>query len=145
VNFWDSSAFLPLMVKETNSHEARKILEEKPDPVIWWATPIECVSALARKEREGVLDFTAMKSAIHLLDRIVSHAICVDASEPVRREARRLLRRHPLRAADSMQLAAALLFADGNPEMHGFVCNDERLCEAAAKEGFEVIIPIPPP
>jgi len=56
----------------------------------------------------------------------------------VRESAGRVLLLHPLRAADSLQLAAALLWARSRPAGHDFVCLDERLREAASREGFVV-------
>ena len=59
--------------------------------------------------------------------------------ERVKASARRLLRLHPLRAADALQLGAALAWADGAPEgliVHTF---DRRLAAAAEREGFRVI------
>jgi hypothetical protein len=52
--------------------------------------------------------------------------------------ARRLLRVHPLRAADSLQLAAAVLASEGRPSTLEFVCLDDRLGIAAQREGFRV-------
>ncbi len=46
---------------------------------------------------------------------------------------------HPLSAADALQLAAGLLWADGRPAHHDFVCLDQRLREAAQREGFRVL------
>ena len=57
----------------------------------------------------------------------------------VRAAAERLLRMHPLRAADSLQLAAALEITSVNATSIAFVCLDRRLCEAAAREGFSVV------
>ena len=59
-------------------------------------------------------------------------------SDAVRRTAERLLRTHPLRAADSLQLAAALIAADHNPATLEIVCLDSRLGSAARREGFVV-------
>jgi len=73
------------------------------------------------------------------LDRIVESSVCVAPTERVRGLAQRLLRRHPLRAADAMQLAAACVLAGDATRDYGFVCNDERLTLAASKEGFEVV------
>jgi hypothetical protein len=60
-------------------------------------------------------------------------------SESVRRTAERLLRTHPLRAADSLQLAAALIASDHDPRSLELVCMDERLKSAARREGFTVL------
>jgi hypothetical protein len=56
----------------------------------------------------------------------------------VRDVARRLLRVHPLRAADALQLAAAYLAAERRPSTLEIVTLDERVRLAAAKEGFIV-------
>jgi hypothetical protein len=61
-------------------------------------------------------------------------------TERLRSTADRLLRVHPLRAADALQLAAALAWADNAPSGLAFVCLDRPLREAAQKEGF-VLIP----
>jgi predicted nucleic acid-binding protein len=47
--------------------------------------------------------------------------------------------RQPLRAADAFQLAAAIIWADGEPEGRNFVSYDKRLRDAARSEGFTVI------
>ena len=57
----------------------------------------------------------------------------------VKRVAERLLRLHPLRAADSLQLAAALAAAEEDPASIGFVCFDTRLNEAASREWFAIV------
>jgi hypothetical protein len=38
-----------------------------------------------------------------------------------------------------LALAAALVWAGGRPARHGLVCLDERLREAAAREGFAIL------
>jgi predicted nucleic acid-binding protein len=62
----------------------------------------------------------------------------VVALEPVRRQAERLVSVHPLRAADALQLGAALVATDLDPGGLEFVTLDERLATAALKEGFTV-------
>jgi predicted nucleic acid-binding protein len=61
------------------------------------------------------------------------------AVEPVRRQAERLVGIHPLRAADALQLGAALVATDLNPSGLELVTLDERLAAAAEKEGFSVL------
>jgi predicted nucleic acid-binding protein len=60
-------------------------------------------------------------------------------SQRVRQRALRLLRIHPLRAADALQLAAALVACDDDPTTLAFVCSDQRLSDAATTEGFLVL------
>jgi uncharacterized protein len=63
----------------------------------------------------------------------------VEASDLVRETAVRLLRVHPLRAADGLQLAAAFVAAEGRPATLELVTLDDRLALAAQREGFAVI------
>jgi predicted nucleic acid-binding protein len=60
----------------------------------------------------------------------------IDPSDDIRESARRLLRVHPLRAADALQLAAAMVAAERRPSTLAVVTFDDRLLDAAAKEGF---------
>ncbi len=62
-------------------------------------------------------------------------------SEEVRVEARRLLYTYPLRAADSLQLAAAMIWCSKRPQGRIFICGNVRLSEAAANAGFTVLKP----
>ena len=61
--------------------------------------------------------------------------------ERVPLRATRLLRVQPLRAADSLQLASAIVAAEDQPQSHEFVTLDERLALAAQREGFTVLVP----
>jgi hypothetical protein len=56
----------------------------------------------------------------------------------LRTVAERLLRVHPLRAAESLQLAAAIVAAEREPVTLDLVSLDERLGDAASREGFRV-------
>lgn len=51
----------------------------------------------------------------------------------------RLLRVHRLRAADAVQIAAAIVAADFQPGSLEFVTLDVRQADAAEREGFRVI------
>jgi len=59
-------------------------------------------------------------------------------SESLRQRSERLLSVHALRAADAFQLAAALLWARGDTARHALVTLDERLRDAAGREGFRL-------
>jgi len=58
--------------------------------------------------------------------------------EPVTSLATRLLRLHTLRAADALQLGAALHGAEGQPKGRTVHTLDSRLALAAEREGFAV-------
>jgi predicted nucleic acid-binding protein len=139
VKFWDASAVIPLLLREPNSLAIRKLLARDPGLVAWWGTPVECISAFARLRRDGILTLGEERRLRGLVGRLVGDWTEVLPGNGVREQAGRLLLRHPLRAADSLQLAAAMVWADGNPGEREFVCLDRRLREAASQEGFRVI------
>jgi len=139
MRFWDSSAVIPLCLKEQMSETVRRLIKADEDIVVWWATKIECLSALARRRREGVLSTDAEMKARTILSTLTAEWSEVQPSELVRQRAERLLSIHPLRSADSFQLAAALIWAQESPQDLEMVCLDQNLCEAAHKEGFTII------
>jgi predicted nucleic acid-binding protein len=106
---------------------------------VWWGTPVECVSAVSRREREGALSLGEATTALEMLRALSESWQEVLPSDAVRSIAQRLLRVHPLRAADSLQLAAAVVASEGNAARLPFVCLDERLSEAAIREGFPIV------
>ncbi len=138
MRFWDSSAIIPLTVAEASTDGIRAIAEDDPVMCVWWGTEVECVSALARLDREGALTEGATTVALERLDLLAEGWNEVQPVAAVRSAARRLLRVHPLRAADALQLAAAVVAAEGQPASLGFVTLDERLAAAARREGFVV-------
>lgn len=141
MRFWDSSALVPLLVEEATSGAVIRTLEADQEVVIWWATGVECVSALTRREREQALSPTAVAEATGRLDRLLAACEEIEPVDAVRRTASRFLRVHALRAADALQLAAAWLASEQQPQTMPFVTLDERLLLAAEREGFPVIQP----
>ena len=141
MKFWDSSAIVPLLVGEPWSADVLGEFERDPEMLVWWASEVECVSALTRLEREGALSAAGMNEAVRRLSALASSWRTVEPVERVRRGAIRLLRVHPLRAADALQLAAAVAASEGQPQMLAFVTLDDRLALAASREGFAVRAP----
>lgn len=139
MRFWDASAIVPLVALEKETGDCRTLLAEDRDIVVWLLTPVEVISALTRRLREKSLkpiEFSKAKEQLAALEKAWSEVIPV---ERVRERARRLLETHPLRAADSLQLAAALLTSEENPQGFPFVTLDRRLGVAAEREGFQVL------
>lgn len=139
MRFWDSSGIIPLLTRQRLTPLAETTFEADPHLSVWWGTPVECVSALARLEREGGIAANAMTSALARLRRISEVWDEVQPSTRVRELAQRLLRSHPLRGADALQLAAAIEVGGEPASRLEFVCFDRRLAEAAGREGLSVI------
>ena len=139
MRFWDSSAIIPLCLKEKASEVMKRLMKDDEDIVVWWNTRIECLSALSRRQREGVLQSGDEAKARVVLSRLAATWSEVQPTETVRLRAERLLSIHPLRAADALQLASALIWAQETPRGLDFVCLDQNLREGALKEGFSVL------
>jgi hypothetical protein len=139
VKFWDASAVAALLLDAPARGPLLDLLDGDPVMLAWWGTPAECVSAIARREREGALGLSDVTAALERLDGLARVWQEILPGDAVRSTARRLLRVHPLRAADSMHLAAAIVAAEHEPVSLPFVCLDERLSEAASREGFPTV------
>ena len=105
---------------------------------VWWITPVEIASSIARRERGGELPAQTATQAYATLARMGATWHEVLPGEALRESAKRLLRLHSLRAADSLQLASALALAASELEPLEFVSCDTRLADAAARQGLAV-------
>jgi predicted nucleic acid-binding protein len=139
MRYWDACAVLPLLVEEPATPAMVGHLRDDGALAVGWPTRVECWSALARLEREGDLDEGGLARAVGLLAEAAARWTEVPPLERVREQAIRLLRVHPLRAADAVQLASALVLCDFEPRALPFVTLDARLAVAARREGFEVL------
>lgn len=138
MKYWDSSALVALLVKASSSAERQALLREDPTVVTWWGSRIECASALNRLCRDGQIDDAGLDLSLQQLSRFAAGWLEVEPLQRVRERAIRLLRMHPLRGADALQLAAALTAAEEDPPRLDMVSSDERLSQAARREGFQV-------
>ncbi len=139
MKFWDSSAIVPLIVKEAETALAIAAYSQDPDLIVWWGTEIECVSALARRERENGFESESIQKSLERLAALSSFWSVVQPGDRIKELAVRLLRVHPIRAADALQLAAATQAAENKPSSLGFVSLDARLILAAQRESFAVV------
>ena len=138
MNYWDSSALIPLLVHESSSRDIREILASDPAVCTWWGSSLECMSAFARLEREGHMprsDVTVVSKSLRLAAESWTE---IPATVTLRTEALRLLRVHALRATDALHLGAAIIASDHDPAAIDFVTLDHRLADAAEAQGFAV-------
>jgi uncharacterized protein len=117
----------------------QEIVAQDPVMLVWWATEVECASAIARLERDGGLDASAVAPTFNRLKQLAGGWHEIDPSDAVRETAVRFLRVHPLRTADALQLAAAFVAAEQRPSSLEVVTLDDRLASAARKEGFLLV------
>jgi len=136
--FWDSSALVPLCVHESTSRQAyfqlRKFL-----PVVWWGSLVEVHSAIAGVHRLGQMSDAEKQKALSHLELLNRGWREILPGDQLRELAVRLLDAYELRAADSLQLAAALTWCQQRPARRDFLSADERLLKAALAAGFTVV------
>ena len=137
--FWDTSAIIPVLLPEPRSAALTEALASDREVTLWWGTPVECLSAVYRRHRDSPVPAPLLTEALNRLRALVEDADTVSPTDEVRRRAGRLVAAHPLRAADALQLGAALVWCEEQSHGEVFVCLDDRLREAARREGFSLM------
>lgn len=140
MRYWDASALVPLVLVEDTTPYLEQ-LAEQATIVTWWLSDVEIASAIERRTREGRLDSDARVRALSTLAALAKIWTEITGMSAIRERAYRLLATHALRAADAVQLAAALVAAGDRPRNHEFIALDVRLRESAQREGFIVMDP----
>jgi len=134
--FWDRSALVPLCVRQGTTPRAIALYENF-EAVVWWATSVEIASALARLVRMKQLNSSDWAKAGKIATALADDWFVIQPSEAVRAKATELVDRYDLRAADALQLAAALAWCEDIPQGRVFLTADQKLQEAALLSGFD--------
>jgi predicted nucleic acid-binding protein len=111
-------------------------LYRRHNVVVWWSTPVELGSALARLIRMGQLNPAEAARARRLGKSLAEVWAVIQPSDGIRHTATELVDRYELRAADALQLAAALGWCENAPQGRVFLTADQKLREAASLSGF---------
>jgi len=139
VRFWDASALVPTFVEESSTTKVQSWQAADPWITTWIMTRVEVISAIARKKREQPEKAAFWNRAILGVNEMSLRWNEIWDADATRRYAERIVIDYPLRAADALQLGAALVAADGEPQSLEVVTLDRRLAEAARREGFPVL------
>lgn len=102
-------------------------------------TRVEVVSAIARRKREQPELAPYWQRAFLDVNEVAARWIEISNAAATRIHAERIVLDYPLRTADALQLGAAIVAADGDPQSLELVTLDRRLAEAARREGFPVL------
>jgi predicted nucleic acid-binding protein len=136
--FWDTSSLVPLCTIQTST-EAALALRNQYEMAVWWGTPLEIRGAITREMRMGKISSNGQVQALVKLDELRQKWTEIDPSVAVRDRAEIVIERYQLRAADALQLAAALFWCDGHPRHRIFIAGDGQLLAAAAQAGFQTL------
>jgi predicted nucleic acid-binding protein len=134
--FWDASALVPLCVIQGITPSFASLYKSYP-AVVWWATPVEIASALARLVRTSEISSGDCAKARQVAAALAAEWSVIQPSNALRDCATRLVDRYDLKAADAMQLAAALDWCENVPRGEIFLTADQKLREAAVLSGFD--------
>jgi predicted nucleic acid-binding protein len=107
------------------------------DIVVWCSTPAEIASALARLVRMRQLEPGDHSRARELAQSLADSWSVIQPSDALRTKATQLVDRFDLRAADSLQLAAALEWCEDAPQGRVFLTADQKLRDAALLAGLD--------
>ena len=97
------------------------------------------MSAFNRLHREKSLTDEGRQQALNRLAYLRQRWSEIQPSDEIRDTAERLLNIHKLRAADALQLSAALVWCNHRSRGCHFIGGDGELADAAEAEGFRVI------
>jgi predicted nucleic acid-binding protein len=134
--FWDAGALVPLCVRQGITPSVVD-LYDCYHVVIWWATPVEIASALARLVRTKEISTSECAKARQVAVALADEWSVIQPSNALREQAAQLVDRYDLKAADALQLAAALDWCEDAPHGEVFLAADQRLREAAVLSGFD--------
>ena len=134
--FWDASALVPLCVRQSITPRVIQLYQQY-EVIVWWATPVEMASALARLLRMKQLAPRDWAEARKLATDVADTWFVVQPSDALRAKSMQLVERYDLRAADTLQLAAALEWCEGVPQGRVFLTSDQKLRDAALLCGFD--------
>jgi predicted nucleic acid-binding protein len=134
--FWDASALVPLCVRQGITPRVESLYESY-QVVVWWATPVEIASALARLVRTREINSSDCAKARRVAVALADVWAVIQPSNALRSNATQLVDRYDLQAADAMQLAAALYWCEDFPRGEIFLTADQKLREAAVLTGFD--------
>lgn len=134
--FWDSSAFVKLLVDEAGSEAAERLWNDPSPTAASRLVVPEVSAALAAARRAGRLDWTSHDAALHEWDRYRWEVDFFELTSAIASHAADIAVTHPLGGADAVHLATALALEQNDMVIATW---DRRLSSAAAAEGLTVV------
>lgn len=107
IGYLDTSAIVPLLVREPASAACRRFWDDADGVVTCRIADVEAAAALAQAERTGRLDRAQHLAARALLDGLWAELDVVEVDQPLVTDAASAADRHALRGYDAVHWAAA--------------------------------------
>lgn len=133
--FWDTSAFVPLVVQEAGSATAVRLWESADRVIASRLLYVEAVAALAMAPRIGRLDSATHRAARAALNRLHGSLDCVEVTALLVERAAELAEQFDLRGYDAVHCAAAEAIHDDDTVI---ATGDRDLLAACQRMGMHV-------
>ena len=137
--YLDTSALVKLYVEEEESALVRSAAERAGLIATSAIAYVEARAAFVRRRHEGGISAGGYRRIVRDLDADWSRYLMVEVTDPLLREAARLVEAHRLRASDAVHLASAVAVQERMAEPVTFGCWDRGLERAARGQGLELL------
>ena len=142
--FLEATAFVRLFIQGHGTDALIRLMEAAEDnrKLISSSSPLEIYAAIRRRERQGDISAEDAAAALSVLRLESARMVQQPLNPAVLEAARQLIDRSQLRWTEALQLGAAIAAREmfqGTPIV--FVSTSQRMLEAAAADGFEVLDP----
>jgi uncharacterized protein len=138
--FLDTSALVKLYIAEPGSERMREAAGRGEPVVVSVLAFAEIHATFARRRREELLTDTELEQLLLGFASDWEELKQVPVGAVVLNRVPGLCKHHPLRGADAVHLASALLLHEEGLEVI-FACSDRHLLEAASAEGLATFDP----
>jgi len=136
IAYFDTSAFIKLLIAEKGSDEARRYWQTVDQVASCELLLIESTATLVRAKKAQRISSATYVSALKLLDDLYQRMNIVGISTEIIAWACALSKTEQLKSADAVHLAAARTL---NAQV--FIGSDKDLCLAASRQGMTVLNP----
>lgn len=133
IAYFDTSAFVPLLVREPGTPVAERVWDSASGVASSRLLIVEAAAALAMARRQGRIGDDLAADLAEIRDELLDEVTFLEAEARVVDRAALLADRHGLRGYDAMHLASAQMIEDGRVL---FVSGDRKLIDAATREGL---------
>lgn len=137
--YFDTSVMVKRYIHEPGSEQVRRLLRQHK-LLSSTLTPVEIVSALGRRKREGDLSANAVAAILHRMRSDCAGWELVEVNSAVLKRAQELLQGVTLlRTLDAIQVASLITFQTASAIRVPLITADSRQREVAVGAGIDVI------
>jgi uncharacterized protein len=133
--YFDTSAFVPLVIDEASSAACARLWEQADDVVSTQLLYVEAAAALAQAVRCGRITAAQETRALRIVDRLWCELNVVEPTEELIRRAAAVASAEALRGYDAVHCATA---EDVNERDLVFASGDRRQLKTATNLGFYI-------